>query len=152
MKITFQVFTYLSINLSHSSLALYNASHLSPPTVIQKDTIIAGCAIKVPFVLGLPKSLLWTPAYIRRADMFNISTVLQSVQLFETKLQNLSMLLCLFGSQIHSGSVKRRNLKPWPSNQLVQNPPHQQSRKTQPKVNSVFKILSTKQERWKLMR
>ncbi|XP_034296301.1 polycystin family receptor for egg jelly-like [Pantherophis guttatus] len=78
VKITFQVFIYLGVNLSHSPLVLYNASHLSPPTVIQKDTIITGCALKVPYILCLPKSLLWSPAYNRGADTLNLSIVLQS--------------------------------------------------------------------------
>ncbi|KAM3833276.1 uncharacterized protein M6D78_011138 [Vipera latastei] len=78
MKITFQVLIYLGVNLSHPPLVLYNASHLSPPTVIQKDTSIAGCAIKVPYFLCLPKSLLWSPAYNRGTDTLKLSIVLQS--------------------------------------------------------------------------
>ncbi|ETE59811.1 Polycystic kidney disease and receptor for egg jelly-related protein, partial [Ophiophagus hannah] len=78
VKVTFQVFIYLGVNLSHPPLVLYNASHLSPPTVIQKDTIIAGCALKVPYLLCLPKSLLSSPAYNRGVDTLNLSIVLQS--------------------------------------------------------------------------
>ncbi|XP_063164774.1 polycystin family receptor for egg jelly-like [Candoia aspera] len=77
-KITFQVFIYLGVNFSHSPLVLYNASHLRPPTVVKKDTVIPECAIKVPYVLCLPKSLLWSPAYNSGADILNISVVLQS--------------------------------------------------------------------------
>ncbi|XP_070610814.1 polycystin family receptor for egg jelly-like [Erythrolamprus reginae] len=77
VKITFQVFIYLD-NLSHPPLVLYNASYLSPPTVIQKDAIITGCALQVPYILCLPKSLFWPSAYKRGADTLNLSVVLQS--------------------------------------------------------------------------
>ncbi|XP_032077760.1 polycystic kidney disease and receptor for egg jelly-related protein-like [Thamnophis elegans] len=78
VNITFQVFIYLGLNLSHPPLLLYNASHLSPPTVLQEDTIITGCALNIPYIFCLPKSLLWSPAYNRVADTLNLSIVLQS--------------------------------------------------------------------------
>ncbi|XP_053109634.1 polycystin family receptor for egg jelly-like [Hemicordylus capensis] len=78
INVTFQVFIYLGLNISHPPVAVYTASHYSPPTPSEKDFNVTDCAIKAPYILCLPQSLLWSQVNSSRADKLNISVVLQS--------------------------------------------------------------------------
>uniref|UniRef100_A0A670HPE7 Polycystin family receptor for egg jelly n=1 Tax=Podarcis muralis TaxID=64176 RepID=A0A670HPE7_PODMU len=78
INITFHVFIYLGHNISHPPVAVYVASHSSPPTPTKMDTNVTDCAVKAPYILCLPQSLLWSLFQSNRADRLNISVVLQS--------------------------------------------------------------------------
>ncbi|XP_034994362.2 polycystin family receptor for egg jelly-like [Zootoca vivipara] len=78
INITFHVFIYLGLNISHPPVAVYAASHYSPPTPTKMDTDVTDCAVKAPYILCLPQSLLWSLFRSNRADRLNISIVLQS--------------------------------------------------------------------------
>ncbi|XP_061438752.1 polycystin family receptor for egg jelly-like [Rhineura floridana] len=78
INITFQVFIYLGLNISHPPVTVYTASHYSAPTPMEMDTNISDCAVNAPYILCLPQSLLWSPFQSSRADRLNISIVLQS--------------------------------------------------------------------------
>ncbi|XP_066489047.1 polycystin family receptor for egg jelly-like [Tiliqua scincoides] len=77
IKVTFHVFVYL--NISHPPVALYIASHDSPPALKEVGSKITDCAVKAPYIICLPQSFLWSPtqAY-KQADKWNVTIVLQT--------------------------------------------------------------------------
>ncbi|XP_062989455.1 polycystin family receptor for egg jelly-like [Elgaria multicarinata webbii] len=78
MEVTFNVSIYLGLNVSYPPIASYIAFSDKPPIPHEIDFNIPDCAIKAPYILCLPQTLLRSPFQGNRAKKWNISVVLQS--------------------------------------------------------------------------
>ncbi|XP_048371306.1 polycystic kidney disease and receptor for egg jelly-related protein-like [Sphaerodactylus townsendi] len=78
IKVTFNVSLYLGLNVSNPPLISYVAYFDKPSVLNGNYPNISDCAVKTPYVLCFPRSLLWSSAEGSRADKRNISIVLQS--------------------------------------------------------------------------
>ncbi|XP_077166176.1 polycystin family receptor for egg jelly-like [Paroedura picta] len=78
LMVAFNVSLYLGLNISHPPIISYIAYSDKPPVISGKDSNISDCAIKAPYILCLPQSLLWSSVEGSSADQWNISVVLQS--------------------------------------------------------------------------
>nr|XP_056718286.1 polycystin family receptor for egg jelly-like [Euleptes europaea] len=78
LTVTFNVSFYLGLDVSHPPLISYIAYFDKPPVLNGKYSNISDCAVKTPYVLCLPQSLLWPSVEGSTADKWNISVVLQS--------------------------------------------------------------------------
>ncbi|KAH0616380.1 hypothetical protein JD844_027425 [Phrynosoma platyrhinos] len=78
MEVTFTVSIYLGLNVSHPPVASYIAFPDKNPIPHQMDSGITDCAVKAPYILCLPQSLLATSSQSNRRNKWNISVVIQS--------------------------------------------------------------------------
>ncbi|XP_063164775.1 polycystin family receptor for egg jelly-like [Candoia aspera] len=75
--ITFNVSIYLGLNFSNPPVLSYTAFSDKPP-LLQKRETDTKCAIKAPYILCLPRALLWSGLQAKAANKQNISVVLRS--------------------------------------------------------------------------
>ncbi|XP_054856793.1 polycystin family receptor for egg jelly-like [Eublepharis macularius] len=78
LVVTFNVSLYLGLNFNLPPIISYIAYFDRPPVLKGKGSNISDCAIKAPYILCLPQSLLRSPVEDSTADKWNISVVLQS--------------------------------------------------------------------------
>ncbi|XP_025032724.1 polycystic kidney disease and receptor for egg jelly-related protein [Python bivittatus] len=78
LKITFQVFIYVGLKLSHPPVAIFNVSHNKPVTSTTKNSTGDDCAFQTPYVFCLSRMLLKSIFQGSRAEKRNISVVFQS--------------------------------------------------------------------------
>ncbi|KAM3833275.1 polycystin family receptor for egg jelly-like [Vipera latastei] len=76
-NITFNVSIYLGLNFSYPPVVSYTAFSDKLPTP-QKRGTNNKCAIKAPYVICLPRALLWSQVLAKAASKWNISVVLRS--------------------------------------------------------------------------
>nr|XP_016849673.1 PREDICTED: polycystic kidney disease and receptor for egg jelly-related protein [Anolis carolinensis] len=77
IDVTFTVSIYLGLNVSHPPIASYIAFPDKDPIPHQMDSATTDCAVKAPYMLCLPQSLLSSLSGNRRRK-WNISVVVQS--------------------------------------------------------------------------
>uniref|UniRef100_A0A8D2JKD0 Polycystin family receptor for egg jelly n=1 Tax=Varanus komodoensis TaxID=61221 RepID=A0A8D2JKD0_VARKO len=78
MEVTFNVSIYLGLNVSGPPIVLYIAFSDKPPILVETYFNFPDCAIKVPYILCLPWTLLRSLLQGSRANRWNISVVLLS--------------------------------------------------------------------------
>uniref|UniRef100_A0A8C3IJ70 Polycystin family receptor for egg jelly n=1 Tax=Chrysemys picta bellii TaxID=8478 RepID=A0A8C3IJ70_CHRPI len=79
LKVSFKVFIYLGVNVTHTSpIVSFFASHNEPAVASGNKSNNIDCAIKAPYVFCLPQSLLRATAPGSGTDKWNISIILQS--------------------------------------------------------------------------
>ncbi|KAM6437807.1 polycystin family receptor for egg jelly-like [Liasis olivaceus] len=88
-NITFNVSVYLGLNFSSPPVVSYTAFPDKLP-ILQKRETSLDCAIKAPYILCLPRALLWSGLQAKAADKWNVSVVLRSLPL--VRRQNTKMV------------------------------------------------------------
>ncbi|XP_067387024.1 polycystin family receptor for egg jelly [Emydura macquarii macquarii] len=90
LKVSFQVFIYLGVNVTHTSpVASFFASHNKPAVASGNKSNNTDCVIKAPYVICLPQSLLRVTAPGSGTDKWNISIILQSRSIVRTRNNRL---------------------------------------------------------------
>ncbi|XP_070804066.1 polycystin family receptor for egg jelly-like [Pituophis catenifer annectens] len=78
LKLTFQVFIYVGLKLSHPPIAIFNVSHNMPVTSKTKNSTGDDCVFQMPYVFCLSQTLLKAIFRGSKAGKQNISIVFQS--------------------------------------------------------------------------
>uniref|UniRef100_K7GK24 Polycystin family receptor for egg jelly n=1 Tax=Pelodiscus sinensis TaxID=13735 RepID=K7GK24_PELSI len=90
LKVSFHVFIYLGVNVTHTSpIASFFASHNEPAVSSGNKSNNTDCAIKAPYVICLPQSLLRATAPGSGTDKWNISIILQSPPIVRSRNRRL---------------------------------------------------------------
>ncbi|CAM5082170.1 unnamed protein product [Eretmochelys imbricata] len=90
LKVSFKVFIYLGVNVTHTSpIASFFASHSEPAVASGNKSNNIDCAIKAPYVICLPQSLLRATAPVSGTDKWNISIILQSESIVRSRNNRL---------------------------------------------------------------
>uniref|UniRef100_A0A8C0J8X7 Polycystin family receptor for egg jelly n=1 Tax=Chelonoidis abingdonii TaxID=106734 RepID=A0A8C0J8X7_CHEAB len=90
LKVSFRLFIYLGVNVTHTSpIASFFASHNEPAVASGNKSNNIDCAIKAPYVICLPQSLLRATAPGSGTDKWNISIILQSQSIVRSENNRL---------------------------------------------------------------
>uniref|UniRef100_A0A8C8RF24 Polycystin family receptor for egg jelly n=1 Tax=Pelusios castaneus TaxID=367368 RepID=A0A8C8RF24_9SAUR len=90
LKVSFKVFIYVGVNVTHTSpIASFFASHNKPAVASVNQSNNIDCAIKAPYVICLSQSLLRVTAPSNGTAKWNISIILQSRTIVRTRNNRL---------------------------------------------------------------